>query len=421
MAAGDESESEGLTSLSPPRRRNPSAEGRSLTSLSPDLRALAEASTDLFGYCSAVRDETGDLVRFRLEYVNAAALAANGGTCEGQAGRCLFELLLARRENGLFERCREVVETGRPYALDRLPVDDVGTDRPVRLWFDVRLAKLGDGFLATGRDVTAAHLREEEQARLFEQTVAALRESEHLLAAKSKVEEASRTKDRLLAVLSHELRSPLSPILLAASALAGDRRLPVDARRRAAMIEHNATVEARLIDDLLDLTRVEHGKLALDRRPVALRQVLDEAIQTCAGELAAKRLALEVNLAGAGAAVLDADALRLTQASWNLLANAIKFTPPGGTVRLSAREEEGWVVVEIADSGIGIEASWLPRVFDAFEQGPPQSPRRHGGLGLGLTIAKAMVEAHGGSLTVASDGPGRGATFRMRLPKAAAP
>ncbi len=409
MTARDELDpDDGAARSLPERRRDRPGEpgGPAAPARSAEIRALAESLTDLFGLCSAERDEAGGIVDFRLDYVNAAARLANGSTCGGQLGLCLFQLLLGRQENGLFERCREVVETGRPYAIDRLPVDDVGADEPVRRWFDVRISKLGDGFVAMGRDATEAHLRDEARER----------SERELLAAKRQLEEANQAKDRFLAVLSHELRSPLAPILLAASALAGDTRLPPDVRLKIGSIERNAAVEARLIDGLLDLTRIEHGKLDLDRRPVALRQILDEAIETCAGELAAKRLALELDLGGIEGAVLDADALRLTQACWNLLSNAVKFTPAGGRVRLTAWREEGWVVVEVGDSGIGIEASRLPRVFDAFEQGSAETSRLYGGLGLGLAIAKAMVESHGGSLTAASDGPGRGATFRMRLP-----
>jgi len=377
--------------------------------MTAEIRALAESLTDLVGFCSAVRDESARIVNFRLDYVNAAARAANGATCGGQLGLCLFQLVLARHENGLFESCREVVETGRPYVRDRLPVDDVGADQPVRRWFDVRISKLGDGFVATGRDVTEAHLREE----------ASERSGQELRAGKHQVEEANRAKDRFLALLSHELRSPLSPILLAAAALEADGRLPADARQRAAAIRHHAVVEARLIDDLLDRARIEHGKLELDRRLVDLRQIVEEAVQTCADEAAAKGIRLEADLVPAAGQLLAADPLRLRQALWNLLANALKFTPPGGAVWVTARREGEWLVVEVADTGIGIEASRLPHVFAAFEQGSAETTRRYGGLGLGLAISKGMVEAHGGSLSAASDGPGRGATFTVRLPAAA--
>jgi signal transduction histidine kinase len=374
--------------LPPSPRDRPS--GGSRIPLSPDFRAFADASPDLFCYCSAVRDEAGKVVFFRLEYVNAAALDANGGTCAGQGGRCVFELLLARRENGLFERCREVVESGQPCGLDRLPVDYVEDGVPVRRWFSFRATKLGDGFVGTGREVGPEPVRDRPPERI----------------------------ERLLAMLSHELRAPLAPILLAAAALERDESLSPEARRRAASIRRNATLESRLVEDLLDLARVERGKLALDRRPTDLREAVQEALETSGADLAAKGVRLEVDFGPAGPQLLEADPLRLRQALWNLLGNALKFTPPGGAVRVTSRREGGEWAVEVADTGIGIEASRLPHVFDPFEQGSAEITRLYGGLGVGLAISKAMVEAHGGTLTAASAGPGHGATFTVRLPAA---
>lgn len=373
----------------PPSPRDRPAGGRR-TPLFPDLRALADASSDLFCVCSAVRDEAGAIVTFRLEYVNAAALDANGGTCQGQAGRCVFELLLARPDNGLFERCREVVETGRSYTRERIPVDDIEAGLPVRRWFSFHALKLGDGFLGTGREVGS-------------EPPAAGPPSE-------------RTARRLLAMVSHELRAPLSPILLAAMALERDAGLPADARRRASSIVRNATLENRLVEDLLDLARIDRGKVALDRRPTDLREVVQEALRTSGAELAAKGVRLEVDFGPEGPQLLAADPLRLQQALWNLLGNALKFTPPGGAVQVTSRRDGGEWVVEVADTGIGIEASRLSRVFAPFEQGSAEITRLYGGLGVGLAISKAMVEAHGGTLTAASEGPGRGATFTVRLP-----
>jgi len=372
----------------PPSPRDRPAGGRRIP-LSPDLRALADASSDLFCYCSAVRDEAGGIATFRLEYANAAALDANGGACGGPAGGCSFVLLLAQRENGLFERCREVVVGGRPYSTERVPVDDVEAGAPVRRWFSFRALKLGDGFLGTGREVGPEP---------------------------SAGPSPDRTARRLLAMVSHELRAPLAPILLAATALERDESLPPEARRRAASIARNATLESRLVEDLLDLARVERGKVALDRRPTDLREVVQEALQTSGAELAAKGVRLEVDFGPEGPQLLAADPLRLRQALWNLLGNALKFTPPGGTVRVSSRRDGDEWTVEVADTGIGIEASRLPRVFAPFEQGSAEITRLYGRLGVGLAISKAMVEAHGGTLSAASDGPGHGATFTVRLP-----
>ncbi len=250
------------------------------------------------------------------------------------------------------------------------------------------------------------------------------RTEDELRRAKLAAEEASRAKDRFLAALSHELRTPLTPVLAVVSALERDPRLPEGLRDSLAMVRKNAELEARLIDDLLDLTRIEHGRLELRIAECDLAEILDHALETCAGDLVARRLRLVEDLAVEGGR-LAADAPRLTQVFWNLLKNAIKFTPRGGTIALRARrlpadgDGPGRIAVEVVDSGDGIPAEELPHVFDAFEQGRG-SRGRLGGLGLGLAISKTLVERHGGRLSVASDGPGKGATFTVELPLAEA-
>jgi PAS domain S-box-containing protein len=251
------------------------------------------------------------------------------------------------------------------------------------------------------------------------------RAEDELRQAKLAAEEASRAKDRFLATLSHELRTPLTPVLAVVSALERDPRLPEGLRDSLAIVRKNAELEARLIDDLLDLTRIERGRLELRLADCDLSQVLDHALQTCAEELVARRLTLIEDLAvEGGRGRLFADAPRLTQVFWNLLKNAIKFTPEGGTIALRARRlpEEGGaerIAVEVADTGAGIAPEEIAHVFDAFEQGRAGSAGWMGGLGLGLAISKTIVEHHGGRLTVASDGPGKGSTFTVELPLAA--
>jgi len=201
------------------------------------------------------------------------------------------------------------------------------------------------------------------------------------------------------------------------SSLEGDGRLPTHFQREISMVRRNVELEARLIDDLLDLTQVSSGKIQLDRKDVDLHEVVEHAILTsCAGELATGRRQIEVDLAAEGH-FLWGDSPRLTQVFWNLLNNAVKFTPEGGTITVRTRDESpDQVAVEITDTGMGIEEEVLPRIFDAFEQGEPDVTRRYGGLGLGLAISKAIVELHGGSITVRSDGRDRGTTFSVRLP-----
>ncbi|MFP5286120.1 MAG: ATP-binding protein, partial [Thermoanaerobaculia bacterium] len=230
------------------------------------------------------------------------------------------------------------------------------------------------------------------------------------------VEAASRAKDHFLAVLSHELRTPLTPVLAAVTRLEADEALRPDMREALAMIRRNVELEARLIDDLLDLTRIARGKIELRREVTDARQLLHHAVDLgCSRDVAAGRIRLELGLA-AGDYRLWADAPRLTQVFWNLLNNAVKFTPDGGALTVRSAAGGGLLGIEVSDTGIGIEPELLPRIFDAFEQAERRITRRFGGLGLGLAVSKAIVEMHGGTLAAESAGPGRGATFRVELP-----
>jgi two-component system CheB/CheR fusion protein len=238
------------------------------------------------------------------------------------------------------------------------------------------------------------------------------------IAARSQAEAASETKDRFMATLSHELRTPLSPVLAVLSRL--EKRpdpLPADIGDGMAMIRRNVELEARLIDDLLDLTRISQGKLELRRGPTDVRQVLAHALEA-SERPGAPGPAIIADIAEIEDAELWtwADAPRLTQVFWNLISNARKFTPPEGKVLVRAWREEGEVVVEVSDTGIGIDPEVLPRVFDAFHQGQRNITRRFGGLGLGLAISEKIVALHGGRIGAASQGRGEGATFTVRMP-----
>ena len=245
------------------------------------------------------------------------------------------------------------------------------------------------------------------------------RSEEELREAKEAAEAANRAKDQFLATLSHELRTPLTPVLALISGLESDARMSAVADRLA-MIRRNVELEARLIDDLLDLTRIARGKLELHREVVDLRRGVEHAIAICcAQDLQAGRLRLLTDFAAAEHRVLG-DGSRLTQIFWNLLRNAVKFTPDGGTiiVRTWNEGEAGarQLAIEITDTGIGIEPKTLPHIFEAFAQGQAPMSRKLGGLGLGLSISKAIAELHGGHITARSPGYGQGATFRVHLP-----
>jgi two-component system, chemotaxis family, CheB/CheR fusion protein len=237
--------------------------------------------------------------------------------------------------------------------------------------------------------------------------------------ARQEAEAANQAKDHFLATLSHELRTPLTPVLAVVSGLQENGQVPEDVRPQLAMIRRNVELEARLIDDMLDLTRIARGKLELRREVADLRQVVDHALQTARAELFDKGLRLSLDLTEEDSSVW-ADTPRLTQVFWNLFSNAVKFTPAGGAIAVRSWREESpagaTLLVEIEDTGIGIEPEVLSGIFDAFQQGELAITRRFGGLGLGLAISKAIVELHGGSLAAASAGRGRGAKFSVRLP-----
>lgn len=223
-----------------------------------------------------------------------------------------------------------------------------------------------------------------------------------------------KEREYFIAVLSHELRTPLNPVLLAASMLEKDARLDEDTRQLMRMVHANITLEARLIDDLLDITRMERGKLSVVRQPVDLKGVIDGAIEACRADLDAGGLTLSVD-SGRGSHFVNADAGRMQQVVSNLIRNAIKFTPAGGTIRIRSYCSGDSCSVEVRDSGMGMEAEFIPRAFEAFEQGD-KSRARKAGLGLGLAICKTIVELHEGSIVAKSEGKGRGSTFIVTLP-----
>ena len=286
-------------------------------------------------------------------------------------------------------------------------------ERPVRV--STLLSVVRSALRARERQyLTRDHMA--EQKRAFE-------ERERLLAseqaARAEADAANRAKDRFLAVLSHELRTPLSPVLMALSDMEADAKLPPNAREDVRVIRRNIDLEVRLIDDLLDLSRVRNGKLRMHPQPADVHRLLHEVAEICASDPANPPVAVKFSLS-ASADSVTGDPARLQQLFWNLLKNALKFSKPGGEVRVSScNPSPDAIEVRVKDHGQGIEADLLPRLFNAFEQGDNAVTRQFGGLGLGLAIAKAVVELHGGSIRAESEGPGRGAEFVVRLPLSA--
>ncbi|MEN6451416.1 MAG: PAS domain-containing protein, partial [Thermoguttaceae bacterium] len=234
--------------------------------------------------------------------------------------------------------------------------------------------------------------------------------------AKAVAEQANRAKDHFLAVLSHELRTPLTPVVMGVSMLQDRPDLAPEMRETLETVRRHVEMEARLIDDLLDVTRIARGKIELNRKPVELCTVIQRAVEVCKPDIETRGLHFGVDLGPAAPYWVEADEPRLQQVFWNLLKNAIKFTPHGGCVGIRCRPNERHLVVEVNDSGIGIEPESLARVFNAFEQGERSITQQFGGLGLGLAICKALVELHGGRIEAHSEGRGKGATFRLQLP-----
>ena len=239
---------------------------------------------------------------------------------------------------------------------------------------------------------------------------------EQLRLAKEVAERASEAKDSFLAVLSHELRTPLTPALMSLISLEQDEQLPDRIVNELSMIRRNIELETRLIDDLLDITRIAHGKLELHKVPTDIHTVLSRAIETCRPSIDAKQQQLNLKLK-ARSTETNADAVRLQQVLWNIIRNAVKFTPTRGVITVSTKNLPGQKLqLEVQDTGIGFEPGNGARLFQAFEQSGRDITRKFGGLGLGLAISRSLVEAHGGQILGESKGTNQGATFTLILP-----
>jgi signal transduction histidine kinase len=231
--------------------------------------------------------------------------------------------------------------------------------------------------------------------------------------------EANRLKDEFLATLSHELRTPLNVILGRIRMLNGAIARPDAFDQLVSTIDRNAQSLARLVEDLLDVSRISLGQVKVDSQPVSLKTIVDTVVTGL--EPAARAKGVAVTVAHGPVRPLLGDGTRLQQVVWNLLTNAIKFTPSGGRVTISLQEQEGYAALSVSDTGEGIAAEFLPHVFEMFRQAEPANTRRYGGLGIGLSIVRRLVELHGGTIAAESAGPGCGATFRVLLPLAVMP
>jgi PAS domain S-box-containing protein len=255
-----------------------------------------------------------------------------------------------------------------------------------------------------------------DRKRIEQALAQALQAEQH---ARGQAEQASRMKDEFLATLSHELRTPLNAILGWAHLIRRPDAKPAELAKAAEVIDRNARSQATIIEDLLDMSAIMSGKVRLAMKPVDLAQVVSAAIETSQPPAVAKSVTMAAHVAAADDMTVIGDADRLQQVLWNLLTNAVKFTPRGGRVEVHAERTATHVELRVSDTGEGIASDFLPHVFDRFRQADASSARRHGGLGLGLSIVKQLVELHGGSVAVASEGKARGTTFTVCLPVAA--
>jgi PAS domain S-box-containing protein len=259
-----------------------------------------------------------------------------------------------------------------------------------------------------------------DNARLYEASQQAAEERKILLdserQARAEAERNSQMKDEFLATLSHELRTPLTAILGWAQVLRRGSRDQADLHRGLQTIERNARMQAQLIEDLLDMSSIASGKVRLEMLTLAPAAIVAAAIDTVRPAAGAKQIAIHRQFEPMPGMVAG-DASRLQQIIWNLLTNALKFTPPGGNITVGIRREGEQIAISVRDSGVGIAPSFLAHVFERFRQADATTTRKHGGLGLGLSIVKHLTEQHGGTVTAASDGEGRGACFTVRLPR----
>lgn len=298
------------------------------------------------------------------------------------------------------------VSYGEKYDIEYRTVSPEGKIRWIRATGRTQRneARVPIQFSGTTQDITTRKEWEEQRDQLLA--------SER--AARVAGERANRLKDEFLATLSHELRTPLNAVMGWVELLKAEANDPAVVEEGVAVIERNVRVQAKLIDDLLDVSRIISGKVRLEIKPINLADVIEAALETVRPTALAKGVKLEA--VTDPSPVVSGDFARLQQVLWNLLTNAIKFTPRDGRVQLILEQTGSSVTVNVTDTGDGIEPEFLPHVFERFRQADGSASRKHGGLGLGLSIVKTLVEMHGGTVSVQSLGKGHGASFRLSLP-----
>ena len=350
----------------------------------------------------------------RVTFMNPAAQRMFGWTLEEMLGRRMHDVTHHSRPDGTVfpaSECPGLVPLREGTMLSEF--EDVFIRRD-GTFFDVVYSSSplrGDGkitgLVVVFRDISDRKQAEEERARLLE----AERE------ARAEAEKANRLKDEFLATLSHELRNPLNVVIGYAEILRRSEEFQQNpfVLKAAETIRRNALAQAQLVADLLDLSRLQMGKLSLNRQPVSFSTIISDAIETVRTEATDKRISLDVRL-DKEVLVVEGDPIRLAQIAWNLLNNAIKFTPADGKVRINLSREDDYSVLAVEDSGQGISPEFLPHVFEIFRQADASIVRKQGGMGIGLALVSQLAELHGGNVKAESEGIGKGARFTVRIP-----
>jgi signal transduction histidine kinase len=363
-------------------------EAREAVRISEERFRTALSSSQVgFAVLQAVRDVSGVLIDFEWRYVNPSAERLIERPAQALLGQRVRAALPGTWDAPqLFDTLVRVVETGEPADIE-VPL----RHEYRRQWFHNSVTKMGDGLVIWFADIT-------ERKRV-----------------ETELREVDRRKDEFLATLAHELRNPLAPIRQAAAIASAPRATPAQLRWSQGVIERQVRHMARLLDDLLDVSRITRGTLELRREWLDIRSVVDAAVETSKPALDDKGHTLTVKVAE-GLPQIEADGLRLAQVLSNLLNNAAKYTDPHGCIELTVEQQQRALLIRVTDTGIGVEPEALPRIFQMFAQLRPALERSEGGLGIGLALVKGLVTLHGGTVEVHSAGVGRGSEFRVRLP-----
>ncbi len=350
-----------------------------------------EAAIQGYAWLKPLREPTGEIGDFAIDYLNPLGAAICGTSPERAFGHRVTMVMPGICAGGLLEALRDVVHTGRPADIE---LADSTVTPPV--WLRCMIVKVEDGVAMSFSDIT----QNKQLALELKQRAADL-------------QRANAVKSLFLATLSHELRNPLAPIRNGLAIL--KERVPEYLGDVPSMMERQMHIATRLIDDLLDASRIDRGKLELRRQNTQLESILEAAVETARPNIESKAHELLVRHAP-GDVYVDADPTRLAQVVANLLNNAAKFTPPNGRIVLSVRAKAGFATIRVRDNGIGIASADLNSIFDMFVQLDASKTRDGAGLGLGLALARSLVALHGGEITAHSAGPGKGSEFRIRLP-----